>query len=468
MSFRLRLTLSVAAAVALAVAVACMIAYIVVGRQLYSQVDSSLRDEAGAVRGRVRAAERAPWLSRTPSTTGSGCRPTAGSAQPRIFAAGHASGHPAGARRRPQLVVARVADMTRWRRASARGDVLGRRRPLGADRAPPQRRRHRALAAAAGWFLLVAAGGVALAALLGAFVAREALRPVRRLTEDGRARRRDARPDAADRGLGPRRAQPARDQLQHHARRARAGGRRPAPARRRRLPRAAHAAHQPAHELRGAACGLGRCPEESRRKLEQDVHRQFDELAALVGDIVELARDGQSPAEEDDVRLDVLVAEAVERAERNANGVGFRLIGPADARAGRTRPARPGGDATCSTTPPSGARAARWSRSRSARARSACATTARASPTTTCRSSSTASTASAEARSMPGSGLGLAIVRQVAEAHGGHVTVEAPADGGQPLRARGAAAARPERGSGRRLSVPRRSRQTLSVHSDCS
>jgi len=37
---------------------------------------------------------------------------------------------------------------------------------------------------------------------------------------------------------------------------------------------------------------------------------------------------------------------------------------------------------------------------------------------------------SAEARSMPGSGLGLAIVRQVAEAHGGHVTVEKASDGG--------------------------------------
>ena len=42
---------------------------------------------------------------------------------------------------------------------------------------------------------------------------------------------------------------------------------------------------------------------------------------------------------------------------------------------------------------------------------------------------------SAEARSMPGSGLGLAIVRQVAEAHGGQVTVERPPGRRQPVRA---------------------------------
>jgi two-component system sensor histidine kinase MprB len=40
------------------------------------------------------------------------------------------------------------------------------------------------------------------------------------------------------------------------------------------------------------------------------------------------------------------------------------------------------------------------------------------------------------ARGTPGSGLGLAIVRQVAEAHGGTVTAEAPPGGGALLRLR--------------------------------
>jgi len=40
------------------------------------------------------------------------------------------------------------------------------------------------------------------------------------------------------------------------------------------------------------------------------------------------------------------------------------------------------------------------------------------------------------ARAMPGSGLGLSIVRQVAEAHRGTVSAELPADGGTLMRLR--------------------------------
>jgi len=40
------------------------------------------------------------------------------------------------------------------------------------------------------------------------------------------------------------------------------------------------------------------------------------------------------------------------------------------------------------------------------------------------------------ARALPGSGLGLAIVRQVADSHGAHLSIEQPAGGGSLLRLR--------------------------------
>jgi two-component system, OmpR family, sensor histidine kinase MprB len=64
-------------------------------------------------------------------------------------------------------------------------------------------------------------------------------------------------------------------------------------------------------------------PAPQRRALLSDVVGQAEELSALVGDVIELAR-GDRPAEEaQDVRLDALVAEAVDRARRHAPGVEF-------------------------------------------------------------------------------------------------------------------------------------------------
>jgi two-component system sensor histidine kinase MprB len=278
------------------------------------------------------------------------------------------------------------------------------------------------------WFLLVAAGGIALAALLGAFVAREALRPVRRLTET-------AENVAATHDLTQRIEVTGHDELSRLATSFNtmlAALEQAVAAQRQLVADASHELRTPLTSLRTNFEVLMRpapLPEESRRKLEQDVHRQFDELTVLVGDIVELARDGQSPGEEDDVRLDVLVAEAVERAERNSADVDFRL----EARPTLVRgvPARL--DRAVRNLLDN---AAKWS------PRGEVVEVEVGDGIVAVRDHGPGIAdddlpfifdrfyRSAEARSMPGSGLGLAIVRQVAEAHGGHVTVETAAGGG--------------------------------------
>jgi two-component system sensor histidine kinase MprB len=64
-------------------------------------------------------------------------------------------------------------------------------------------------------------------------------------------------------------------------------------------------------------------PPAQRRALLADVVDQTEELTAVVADLIELAR-GDQPAEEvEDVRLDELVAEAVERARRHAPHISF-------------------------------------------------------------------------------------------------------------------------------------------------
>ena len=100
---------------------------------------------------------------------------------------------------------------------------------------------------------------------------------------------------------------------------------RAAPARRRRLARAAHAAHLAAHEPRGAGPRRPARPRATASALRDDLVAQLEELTALVGDLVELARD--------------------EEPER-AGGRG-RAARPARRRRGRARaPARAGRDAS--------------------------------------------------------------------------------------------------------------------------
>ena len=129
---------------------------------------------------------------------------------------------------------------------------------------------------------------------------------------------------------------------------------RAAPARRRRLARAAHAAHQPAHQHRGAGAGRP-LPPEDRERLLADVLAQLDELTVLVTDLVDLARGDEHASVAEDVRLDMLVGEAVERARRHALDRRFETTS-SPASSGACRRGSTGRSATCSTTRPSGAR----------------------------------------------------------------------------------------------------------------
>jgi two-component system, OmpR family, sensor histidine kinase MprB len=168
---------------------------------------------------------------------------------------------------------------------------------------------------------------------------------------------------------------------------------------------------------------------EDRRRLLADVVEQSEELTALVGDLIELARGDQPGPETDDVRLDGVAAESLARARRNAPGIRFdatlapTFIDGVPERLGRAinnlldnaaRHSPPGGTVELQVGP-SGVEVRdhgsgvdpedlpyvfdRFFRGRNSRGRQ-------------------------------GSGLGLAIVRQVAEQHGGSASVMNAVDGG--------------------------------------
>jgi two-component system sensor histidine kinase MprB len=171
---------------------------------------------------------------------------------------------------------------------------------------------------------------------------------------------------------------------------------------------------------------------DEREQLLRDVGDQLVEMSTLVSELVELARGDEHPQEPEDVRLDLIAAEAIERTTRNrpeafnpeleetlVRGVPStieRAVSNLLDNAAKWSP--PGGKidvvvrngelAVRDRGPGIADEDVPFIYDRFYRAPSA--------------------------RSMPGSGLGLAIVRQVAEAHGGTVSVESPEDGGTRMR----------------------------------
>jgi two-component system, OmpR family, sensor histidine kinase MprB len=198
------------------------------------------------------------------------------------------------------------------------------------------------------------------------------------------------------------------------------------------------------HELRTPLTSLrtnlevlgkpGALPAADRERLRADLVAQLEELSELVGDLIELARDGEPNGEpHEPVRLDELVGAAIERAQRHAPAVVFAAeLEPCVVNGARGRLDRAVANLLDN--------AAKWSPPGST------VEVALHDGELTVRDRGPGIAAedlphvfdrfyrATAARGRAGSGLGLAIVRHVAEGHGGTVRAEPAPGGGALLR----------------------------------
>jgi two-component system sensor histidine kinase MprB len=287
------------------------------------------------------------------------------------------------------------------------------------------------------WVLIaVTVGGVGMAAGLGLLVARGTLSPVRRLTDT-------AEHVAATQDLSQRLPEGGRDEIDRLGASFNtmlAALESSREAQRQLVADASHELRTPLTSVRTNLELLARAPdlpEAERERIVISVGGQVEELSVLVGDLVDLARpNGCDSGEElEDVRLDLLVSEAVAGARSHAADREFTVdAAPCVVSGSRARLHRAVRNLLDN--------AVKWSPPRTPieiAVRDGEVVVRDHGPGIAdddlphvfdrfYRASS--------ARGLPGSGLGLAIVRQVAEAHGGTVCAESVSDGGARLRLR--------------------------------
>jgi two-component system, OmpR family, sensor histidine kinase MprB len=276
--------------------------------------------------------------------------------------------------------------------------------------------------------ILIACGGIAIAAALGLAVARATLAPVRRLT--------GAAENVAETGdLSQRIEVTGRDELSRLASSFNtmlAALEESTKAQRQLVADASHELRTPLTSLRTniEVLASGReLPPGERQRLLKDVVEQLGEMTTLIAELIDLARGERHPAEPEDVRLDLVAGEAVERARRDRPAVSFVTDFEESVVHGVPstieRAVANLLDNAAKWSPPNGTVevAVRGSQ-------------------VTVRDHGPGIEdedlphvfdrfyRSAAARGRPGSGLGLAIVRQVAVAHGGTVVAERPEGGG--------------------------------------
>jgi two-component system sensor histidine kinase MprB len=165
---------------------------------------------------------------------------------------------------------------------------------------------------------LIGVGGIVLAALLGTLVARTALAPIARFT-------RSTETLTGSLDLSRRLQVDGRDELARLADSFNAtldALERSVQAQRHLIADASHELRTPIASLRANVQILGeaeRLPAHEQEALRRDIIEELDELTALVGDVLELARGASAQGPPDDVRLDELVEAAVRRARRRGD-----------------------------------------------------------------------------------------------------------------------------------------------------
>lgn len=283
------------------------------------------------------------------------------------------------------------------------------------------------------WILLfVSLGGIAVAGGLGVVVARTALRPVTDLTDD-------AEHVARTQDLSHRLPESGGDELARlgasfNTMLAALEGARQA--QRDLVADASHELRTPLTSIRTNVELLARAPQmpaAEREAIVASATAQLEELSVLVGDLVDLARppgalDDEPAGPVDDVRLDLLAAEAVERARRHAPAATFAVSAPAPVvvRAARAGLARAIGNLLDNAVRhgPADGRVEVVVQAQGDEAEVTVRDYGPGIAETDLPRVFDRFYRADDARARPGSGLGLAIVRQIAEQHGGHVHAE--------------------------------------------
>jgi two-component system sensor histidine kinase MprB len=433
MTIRRRLTLAAAVAVAIAVIASSLIAYNVVRRDLYSQVDTTLRQRVSAVQ---RIATR--FHGQPPLSFPSPPPPAFGAdVETQIVKADGSTAGSAGKAALP--VTAEAIAAAKGRRSvdfsttTAHGTQLRIvTAPLShgfaVEAARSLSETDNTLSHLRTTLLLISLAGIAAATLTGAVIARTALLPVRRLTST-------AEQVADTHDLSERLTVDRDDELGRLAaafNRMLAALEDSVGRQRQLVADASHELRTPLTSLRTNVEVLARSngmSDEVKRRLLADVVSQLEEMTELVGDVVDLARGEELEHDTEDVRLDLLAAATVERARVNRPGITFTLTG--EETTVRGAPARI--DRAIANLLDN---AAKWSPAEGTVEIDV------ADGAVSVRDHGPGINPddlphiferfyrAPTARGTPGSGLGLAIVRQVADTHHGRITAENAPDGG--------------------------------------